>query len=82
MTAGESGAGEEWDSHKGEGPNREESWGKECRGGFSTRGCFIERVLLFSGKLMGTFCITLHVGKRLIAFVCGYGTNKGNLDLC
>ena len=26
------------------------------------QGCFIERVLLFSGKLMGTFRITLQVG--------------------
>jgi hypothetical protein len=29
---------------------------------------------------LGTCRITLYLGKEVIVFMCGYGTNKGNLD--
>ena len=49
---------------------------------FVCRVCFIEKVLLFTGKSVSTCHITLHMGKEWIVFVCGYGTNEGNLEPC
>ena len=60
MTAGESGAGEKWDSHQGEGPNM----GKECRGRFHHEGVFYREGIAVPWKVDGHLLYNIARGGK------------------